>query len=234
MIQVGTESIEPGIHVVIWLRQAVGQPPRHRDEFSPAERLVPALRAASAEDRDLATRSLFDALEESDDTFRMHILYSLHGFTTEALVDRYLDLLPPSPARWLITPRNSTDAAVPELVFRTIESGAGGDERLKAGMLALGNRVLSHERLLSYCVTNYPHGEGIDMIRRHLEAGEQLDEANAQRLGMRFARDAPEYLDELATRLRQYPRAVRVRFVEGVSRHVPDDRRVALSTALCL
>lgn len=234
MIRIGDEAIEPGIHVVIWLREAVRQPPLNRDEWSPALRLQPALRAASSEDCDRSLLCLFDALAESDDDFRRHLLHALQGFTSEELIDRYVQLLPPRPARWLIAPPVEPGFSMPELVFNTISNGPHLDPRLKPGMLTLGGRVLSDVQLLRYCVSYYARNEGIDLAREHAGARKPLDSRDGWSMGLNFGLEAPEYLPELAELLRPYQVDVRLKFLEGAGPRQSNEELAALAVALDL
>jgi len=87
MIHVEGKSIEPGVSVVAWLEDALQRPPPNPSEQSPAERLHPALAAASQADRDTSVLALAHALGRADDTLRQHIMYALKRFSSDDLHD---------------------------------------------------------------------------------------------------------------------------------------------------
>ncbi|MFK7931543.1 MAG: hypothetical protein AB8H79_25410 [Myxococcota bacterium] len=235
MIQIDGVAIEPGIHVVIWLRQAVQQGSENPGEMTPAERLTPALKAASEADRERSAVALVDALEESDNAFRMHIFYALQGIHNDALTDRYADLLEPAPARWLTDINEVTGKPIAEAFFRMLAHGPGTkDDRLIIGMRFLAKQAHLDDQALRHFVSFHAKDHGIQMLNEHLDKRADINEGLGWSIGMNFAADAPQHLLPLAKKLSTYDESVRTKFLEGAAIRLQDKDKIALKAALNL
>lgn len=227
MLTIATQHLGSPAAVIAWLRDALAAGPAHINERSPAERLRPALEAATPADRDVILVGLVEALETAEDSLREHILYSLQGFDTEPLCDALVDLLEPAPAPWL------GHGSLASTFFHVLTHGPGlRDERLILGLRRLARQHNLERHALPHFVTFHTRDHGFHYLSDHLDDGGELDADMARRFGRRFGRNAPEHLQPLARKLMDYPEPVRAAFAEGAATKIPTHDAEALRLLL--
>lgn len=229
----GREVVASG--VVAWLQDAVAAGPKNPNEVSPAERLQPALEAASASERHQALIALVDALEGASDGLRIHLLCSLQGFQDEELTDRFADLLAPVPPAWLGHEAPDGGGGLASILFGVLAHGPGTtDERLIIGLRRLARHHGLQAQALPHFVTFHPADHGLDVLSEFIQGGGTLEPGLAWRFGGRFARDAAAQLPAVARLLEGQPQATRETFLEGASPRLSDADQRALRGALGL
>lgn len=188
--------------------------PTHRDD-DPRRAIDDALDGMSADERSESLVATTRALHDGSERYRWHALHAMRHGTSQVFRDALVELLTPEWPEWVGSLGSPQPLATS--LFACLRSCAGDDERLVQYALALSEFPKNRRYRVSHFTTFYAGTHGLHVLREHLAAQEPLSPSQARRIGARYSRDAPSYLEELAGSLRSYETEVREKFAEGAS-----------------
>lgn len=190
--------------------------PKHRDD-DPRDYVDGLVESLDPELRSKCLVATLGTLEDASRSYRFFALHVLQYGESPNFYDAFVELLSPAFPDWVHDKDDRGGSSMSSMLFDCLTRCGTGDERLVERTLALSEFPENRRRRLAHFTCFHVRTHGLLILREHLANNEALEPGRARTLGGRYARDAPEYLLELAESLRSYTPEVREKFAEGAA-----------------